>query len=240
MTSDKSVAVFMDPYNYFFDGQTPEFRRQLLSFLFSRPNSLSPQTVSLVHFSWRDAVLEEYYPWVLRKLAAYHEGKKEIADRIFGLESDLPAIEKVKRIWQQVKGSGDPQTFSFPALKAKYSEYYTQSVLAFWKKLPGGGEYLASEKMNGLSDFKKALKLKDWMQHNPQVLNLTQLDLSNLDLKFLPTEINLLINLKELYLENNQLQALPDNFNPPKLEWLCLRDNPLTKIPDRLLRIATT
>ncbi|MDR1615323.1 MAG: hypothetical protein LBS26_07155 [Campylobacteraceae bacterium] len=57
------------------------------------------------------------------------------------------------------------------------------------------------------------------------LLNIKELDFSELELQSLPEELCNLINLKKLYLQNNNLKSLPQNITNLNPELLDLRGN---------------
>ena len=186
-----------------------------------------------------------FFANILEKLAIDEKTSQAEIERIFGLNTDSSAREKVKQIWLTIRSfkGEQPEPFSFPSIRAKYQRYqrfYPETVLAFWKKLPGGKEYLESEAVQTLSNYKKALKLKEWMQTiSPEVLDLTSLDLGYCNLNFLPVEIGLLTKLKELYLYHNQFSALPDGIaHLTNLKQLDLEHNQLSALPDSISNLT--
>lgn len=65
-----------------------------------------------------------------------------------------------------------------------------------------------------------------------QSKSMDTLNLSNLQLKVLPSQISLLTNLKYLYLDNNKLIFVPEIGNLSQLEELSMENNELTLIPE--------
>jgi len=119
----------------------------------------------------------------------------------------------------------------------EFKNFYTGNVLRFWRKIPGGFEYL-QEFLQDKTDFEKTFLLKDWINNNLQIKNLSRLDLSESNLAFLPEEIDLFTNLRILYLVDNHLEFLFDNFgeNLSRLEELCLHNNYLEKLPKNFIQ----
>ncbi len=71
------------------------------------------------------------------------------------------------------------------------------------------------------------------LQENQLIQQITQLNLNNQGMRFLPPEIGLLTNLKLLYLENNDLKTLPlELMSLSQLQRLCLNHNKLETIPN--------
>ena len=66
----------------------------------------------------------------------------------------------------------------------------------------------------------------------------TILDLSNLGLKEIPSEISELSQLTHLYLENNQIIEINDLEQLKQLKLLSLVGNQLSEIPDFLLNLG--
>lgn len=58
-------------------------------------------------------------------------------------------------------------------------------------------------------------------------------DLTNQKIEEVPQNVLSMTYLRMLYLENNLVQSLPDNFFPslPELSWLDLRNNRLCSLP---------
>ena len=107
--------------------------------------------------------------------------------------------------------------------------------LQFWKKLPGGREFLEeSEEMSPLKDIQKSERFPILFRNNPGILNLTKLVLSLSDLTELPPEINLFENLDSLCLFSNHLTSLPNELNLPHLRKMSLIGNLLTEFPINL------
>lgn len=70
---------------------------------------------------------------------------------------------------------------------------------------------------------------------SPAVAALEELNLNRKDLKFLPSEIGRLTNIKKLYLDGNQLRTLPDSIQAlTRLERFYLNNNKLEWIPDSI------
>lgn len=72
---------------------------------------------------------------------------------------------------------------------------------------------------------------------NSKVLGSSILDLSRKDLQTLPEELLELTHVEYMYLEGNNIAFLPDEFFKffPKLKWLDLRNNELSRIPSIFL-----
>ncbi|NOQ25006.1 MAG: GTP-binding protein [Bacteroidales bacterium] len=69
--------------------------------------------------------------------------------------------------------------------------------------------------------------------------NLTELDLSNLEITELPEQISELTNLTDLNLNSNQLSSLPDSFSKLiNLKTLYLGDNQLNSLPESISELT--
>lgn len=81
-----------------------------------------------------------------------------------------------------------------------------------------------------------SLKQLRFFLNNPENLEKIQkvhtLDLTGLRLISLPPEICLFNHLEMLFLVNNQIVALPEDFNPSKLKHLHLENNPISFLPE--------
>ena len=69
------------------------------------------------------------------------------------------------------------------------------------------------------------------VQHIPNWQQQVELSLNNSQIVAIPDNFNP-PNLEWLYLDNNQIVAIPDNFNPPHLQILDLINNQIVAIPD--------
>jgi len=114
-----------------------------------------------------------------------------------------------------------------------FKNFYSKNVLKFWKKLPYGPDYIETE-IHEFSDFEKTFFLRFYIDSNPFIKNLKFLNLSNCNLSFLPEEINLFDQLEILYLHNNKLEYLFDDFgeNFSCLQELYLNNNQIKKLPE--------
>jgi Leucine-rich repeat (LRR) protein len=117
---------------------------------------------------------------------------------------------------------------------ANYSSYLLNiNRLLFWKKLPGGEEYLSREEIKHLPLEKKGELLRDWTEENCKDLAL--LNLSKAGLTYLPPEICQLSQLQTLDLRGNQLTNLPVEIGQlSQLKWLDLDQNQLTSLPGEI------
>jgi Leucine rich repeat len=77
------------------------------------------------------------------------------------------------------------------------------------------------------------------LKDNEQLKQMTELDLMNRHLKFLPPEIGFLSNLKELNLGGNQLKELPIELcSLPKLQQLHLNNNQIQELPAQFVSLS--
>ncbi|HVW99897.1 MAG TPA: leucine-rich repeat domain-containing protein [Candidatus Babeliaceae bacterium] len=81
-----------------------------------------------------------------------------------------------------------------------------------------------------------AIRIRHWMKNNIALLStIEELDLSGLDLKFIPEEIKLLKNLVALKLSGNPLLSLPEAIRDlKKLRYLIIEGIGLKKLPEFL------
>jgi len=180
-----------------------------------------------------DALFQIYYDNIIKQLNSINnQYVQSYLDKIiFSIPArELTSImEKAQNILDIIKNICDKApNLSLDAMKEQYKDFYIQNILAFWRRLPGGEDYLNSAQVKNLNDFQKVNRFKDWIEHNKAVLERLQtLNLSHCNLSFLPDEINSFINLTHLNLEHNELICLPYNFNPPNLTHLNLEHNKL-------------
>ena len=84
-------------------------------------------------------------------------------------------------------------------------------------------------------------KIRLWLNdpaNASRIAQVTQLDLSCLGLKILPSEIGYFTGLTALYLHKNELSCLPDTIGRlTRLIKLSLNDNQLTQIPDPIIEL---
>ena len=86
--------------------------------------------------------------------------------------------------------------------------------------------------LNRISAFPKSIFQSD------MVSTLLELNLSRNNLKSIPPEIGLLVNLKELYLDSNSIDRLPQSFDTcHSLQILDVSYNNLKCVPVELLRL---
>ena len=87
-----------------------------------------------------------------------------------------------------------------------------------------------------------AKAFRQWLnhpEHAARIARITQLDLSNLELKILPPEIGKFIGLESLDLNGNQLTDLPGTIgNLTELRKLSLDKNPLKSFPDIICKLT--
>ena len=172
--------------------------------------------------------------------------------------------QKIRAIYERYQKISEYISIHMPSrfniFKASFPEFKDHILaynrLQFWKKLPGGKEYLETSEMQNISNIvEKASKFSNWIKKHFEVRDLTILNLGNAHLiEKLPPEINLFHKLQELNLQNNQLTNLPTNFylpnlldlnlqnnylttlpqdfNPTRLVWLNLNDNPIIEFPE--------
>lgn len=113
-----------------------------------------------------------------------------------------------------------------------------QDLLRFFKCLKKslGGE--AEIFYNGLlattTLTAKAAIIRDWIRaHEAELQNVITLNLSNMQLRYLPSEIGYLRGLRDLNLSYNQLTSLPDSIqNLRQIITLSLSSNKLISLPE--------
>jgi exodeoxyribonuclease V alpha subunit len=81
--------------------------------------------------------------------------------------------------------------------------------------------------------YKNDISKEQLPSNKEDLLDLTELDLSNCELSTLPESIGNLTNLTELYLSNNQISTLPESIgNLTNLDVLYLGGNELSTLPE--------
>ncbi|HEX2582552.1 MAG TPA: leucine-rich repeat domain-containing protein [Chlamydiales bacterium] len=113
-----------------------------------------------------------------------------------------------------------------------------QDLISFYNQLPIDNK---PQFEGSITDQAKSIQA--WFQESPEVLTQESLDLSNLQLTKLPSEIGLFVHLKELKLQFNKLQSLPPEIgNLCSLTTLNLAFNQIRALPPEIsnLRSLTT
>ncbi|MCK4934194.1 MAG: hypothetical protein KAR79_01275 [Simkaniaceae bacterium] len=148
------------------------------------------------------------------------------------------ALAAIKEIYRQTLNSV-PQDIA-PHLPRVSFERFIESekavkirdTLAFSKRLPKGKDYVEKQNFDELPLEVIRERLSSWIEENPDLKALTSLDLSMLELRYLPPEIGLLTNLTKINLIIDQLTAFPPEIILlTNLTDLDLAVNPLTALP---------
>ncbi|MGD0664534.1 MAG: hypothetical protein ABSA17_02225 [Rhabdochlamydiaceae bacterium] len=107
--------------------------------------------------------------------------------------------------------------------------------------LPEAGRFQAA--IQEMTLLQQAGEIRSWMLQNPQLLALiTNLNLMQCDLHFLPPEIQLFSNLIKLIIGRNELTFLPTTIgNLPELRSLAIQSNNIESLPTSMknLRLLT-
>ena len=159
--------------------------------------------------------------------------------RDFSINPHFSAVRQVQLIVSKLLrhmnfDKTPPQLYSTDDIINAFLDYYEKGLVEFWKKLPGGKDFLNTAEMSTLPNREKVKFLRIWMlDHQEALSQIRQLDLSHLNLHFIPKEINLLFNLEVLDLSHNKIDVIPQNFgsNLKKLSNLNLAKNQLTELP---------
>jgi Leucine-rich repeat (LRR) protein len=178
--------------------------------------------------------------------------------------SKLSNLEKIKLLWEKIIKRGienreiyaplcsdesdkndifsEKRTIPFNQIKEKFEE--TTSIFTYFsliKNITGGVDFL--QKLDKeLSSSKKIEKIEIWLK-NQDLFQITELDLSPAikltwlysEMFFIPKEIKLFKNLKNLKLAENHITLITDSLNTlAKLETLDLSSNNLKTIPEKI------
>ncbi|MBS4169740.1 hypothetical protein NEOC95_000456, partial [Neochlamydia sp. AcF95] len=171
---------------------------------------------------WHHLLASKVMPSLYKKIAQLHFPRGSASTKqtlllaeVYQLNPGLTSAEKVYQVFKQVftlAKSISPLEFKEKTEEkrgltlANYSSYLLNvNRLLFWKKLPGGEEYLSREEIKHLPLEKKGELLRDWIEENCK--NITTLDLSRAGLTYLPSEIGQLSQLQILDLNQNQFTA---------------------------------
>lgn len=107
--------------------------------------------------------------------------------------------------------------------------------------LPEAGRF--QDAIQEMTLLQQAGEIRSWMLLNPQLLGLiTNLNLMQCDLHFLPPEIHLFSNLIKLIIGRNELTFLPTTIgNLPELRSLAIQSNHIESLPASMknLRLLT-
>ncbi|KIC73004.1 putative lipoprotein, partial [Neochlamydia sp. TUME1] len=203
---------------------------------------------------WHNLLATEVMPPLYKQIAQLHfpGGNSTIQQtlmlaKFYQLNPGLTSTEKVYQVFKQVFTLA--KSISTLEFKEKteekrgltlvnYSSYLLNiNRLLLWKKLRGGEEYLSREEIKHLPLEKKGALLRDWIAENRK--NITALDLSRIDLTYLPPEICQLSQLQTLDLRENQLTALPTEIGQlSELQYLYLNQNQLTSLPAEISQLS--
>lgn len=175
--------------------------------------------------------LERY----VRNAEVLYPGTSEDLERITAVQTSLLSDSCNYKILPEI----DPnEPFDILLLDQHSKMVEAVDFIAFFeeleKQVPEAREYNLNLQI--LDPVLKAKALQTWMHENAGLFShIVELDLSDLNLKFLPTEIDLLTELKILDLADNQLMAIPDSIGKlTRLTDLCLRRNRLSSVPDSI------
>ncbi|MBS4167274.1 Uncharacterized protein NEOC65_002380 [Neochlamydia sp. AcF65] len=197
--------------------------------------SVAPQP-SISATSLYKAIVHVHFPDEYRDFIE----QAHMLDKIYKIESNLSAEEKVAHIFQQIFNlatSLSPLEFEEDSKESKnftlnnYSSYLLNiNRLLLWQKLPGGKKYLSQPQVKALPLKKKSDLLAKWLDKHSADLSCLELNL--LKLTALPPEIKQLSMLSFLDLRDNQLTALPAAIGQlSQLRQLWLGSNQLTALP---------
>ncbi|WP_213152361.1 leucine-rich repeat domain-containing protein [Neochlamydia sp. AcF95] len=163
-----------------------------------------------------------------------------ILDRIYKIEPNLTIEEKVNHIFQKLFNlvtSLSPLEFERDTQESKaftlsnYSSYLLNiDRLLLWWELPGGAKYLCQPQIKALPLEQKGELLTGWIEEH--VKDITDLNLFEISLTFLPPELFQLSQLQWLKLDGSQLTNLPSVIKHlSQLQSLSLNGNQLTSLP---------
>lgn len=120
------------------------------------------------------------------------------------------------------------------SLQFQTATFYDSTLVRIWLKI--------SQNNPSIPDLKTASEIRNWLDdpNNSIILSkITELDLSNQNIRLLPTEIGQFFNLKKLDISRNMLTHLPNEFAVlSQLEELCINSNQLVAFPAAICRFA--
>lgn len=202
-------------------------------------SSMSPLSMSSLY----SAILQIHFPGGDGSLIE----QAPILDKIYEIEPNLSTEEKVAHIFQKLftlatffsspeveRNSRESKAFTLP----NYCSYLLNiSRLLLWLRLPGGAKYLNKPQIKILSLKKKGKILTQWIEEHFTAINYLNLICSGFII--LPPEIGQLSQLRQLYLQDNQLTTVPSALGQlSQLQQLYLQDNQLTTLPSALGQLS--
>ncbi|MBS4168916.1 hypothetical protein [Parachlamydia sp. AcF125] len=209
--------------------------------------SISATTVqdfsSVAMVSLYREILHFHFPEESENLAK----KAPILDKIYNIGSGLGSEAKVPLIFESLfkqAQSLSPLEFESKNLKnepftlANYTSYLLNiNRLLLWQKLPAGEDYLSQPEIKALTLKQKGELLKAWIKEHGK--NISELELGDTGLTFLPPEIKHFSQLQKLNLSINQLTVLPASIGQlSQLKELWLKSNLLTTLPSTLGQLS--
>lgn len=177
---------------------------------------------------------------VLCKIAEHLHPKQDCSYLInfcFDLNPKDSAILRVQKIFMQItKETKILPCIAFEQFEntiANYRKLLKNDYLIFLKKLPRSENAVKDLlKLEHCSYLQLSNQLTTWISKNPEVCNITSLDLSYCELFHLPPQIGSFSKLLEINLSHNQLRSLPKEIGYlSNLEYLNFSNNQLQEFP---------
>lgn len=108
------------------------------------------------------------------------------------------------------------------------------------EQVPELDTFLSDAGFKSVDLSNQATMLRTWISNNPEkLLNITDLNLSGMNLEVLPPEISSLQNLQTLDLDRNNLSHLPSEFSKlQNLTTLTMNKNSLSSLPREITQLS--
>ena len=168
------------------------------------------------------------------------EGSTNYVPSMIAEQEPVGPIQKLKSIFQPVmKKHPRPPTAAqrgnlaeyYTSLKTEKNEKLKESRLFFWQQLAGD---LDLDELRNLDGNEVEAELHQWLEEHPECLAMEALYLDG-RLPYLPPEIGLFTELKELGIQRCYLQELPPEMGQlTKLEYLEITSHGLRSLPPEI------